>query len=276
MSITDRNRLFVEMSLLWLLVVPAGAGQASATDSTPAPHGEITELLRNAKIVDPSYKLTATISGDEIVVTTQRKPKSNDNECKIEAVLIGKTAFDAVKTGPQRTKVLFFDYDKNAISEVTVKRAEVRLFGEGELSEKELLASLELRSSESTETSAGPSVVPGPLQPNRVMALERIGRLKEHGTNVSAFMNLFAQVEEAANTGMPDLVRQRLDELNDKLKEQERTASGMEETENALRTGQDKPWTSPWASMTSAPSQPTRRLPKLPHVKRAQKQLPQQ
>jgi hypothetical protein len=252
-----RSNLFLKLTLLLLLSGPAGSAPAGAAEPAPMPsNSEVLALLRNAKIVDPSYKLAATVSGDEIQVITQRKPKSTDNECKIQAVLIGKTAFDAVKIGPQRTKVMFLDYDKSAYGEVTVKRAEVRLFGQGQLSEKDLLASLELLPSQPPPSDAAAradfKVVPGPLQANREMVLERMARLKEHGVNVSPFMNLFTQVEQAANTGVAELVQQRLDELNDRLKEQERVTIGVQETENAMRTGQDRPWVSPFANQGSA------------------------
>jgi hypothetical protein len=242
---------------------------AEGNSPTAINNDGITTLLRNAKIVDPSYKLTATVSGDEIQVTTQRKPKSTDNECKIQAVLLGKTAFDAVKSGPQRTKVVFLDYDKSACGQVTVKRAEVKLFGQGQLSEKDLLSSLELLPSQppppDAAASAEAKVVPGPLQNNREMVLERMARLKEHGVNVAPFMKLFTQVEQAANTGVAELVQQRLDELNDRLREQEKVADGMQETENAMRTGQDRPWVSPFASQGSAAN------PGPPRIRKRQK-----
>jgi hypothetical protein len=252
-----RSNLLLRLTLFLLLSGSVRGASAVAAETSPTiGNAEVLASLRNAKILDPTYKLTATVSGDEIQITTQRKPKSSDTECKIQAVLIGKTAFDTVKSGPQRTKVTFFDLEKSAYGEVTVNRAEVKLFGQGQLSEKDLLSSLELRPSQPPSSVAGAradsKVVPGPLQANRELVLERMARLKEHGVNVTPFMKLFTQVEQAANTGVAELVQQRLDELNDRLTEQERVADGMHETENALRSGQDKPWISPFASQGSA------------------------
>ena len=131
------------------------------------------------KVVDPSYKLTITISSEEILVTTQRKPKSTDADTKIQAVLIGKTAFDATPNGPQRTKVMFFDYEAGNYVEVSVKRAEVKLFGSGQLSQADLLSSLELRSSKPVAAETVNNLAPGPMQPERLMTYERINRLKK-------------------------------------------------------------------------------------------------
>ncbi len=236
---------------------PLKTGEISKSSQPEPPvvsDADVLAALRSAKLVDPTYKLSATVSGDEILVTTERKPKSSDNECKIQAVLIGKTAFEAVKSGPQRVKVLFADYGKGDFSAVTVRRAEVKLFGQGQLSEKDLLASLELDAAQPASLPPGSSntkVVPGPLQANRVMARERIDRLKERGTSVGPFLTLFDQVEQAANTGAEELVKQRLDELNDRLREQERVANNIQDTENAMRTGQDRPWESPYNRLQS-------------------------
>jgi hypothetical protein len=203
----------------------AGAGSAKSTPAEPSPKAANTDLvtlLRGTKVLDPSFNLSVTISGDEISITTQRKSGATDSECKIQAVLLSKTVFDALPTGPQRCKCTFFNFDSDSYSNVTVRRAEVKMFGAGQLSQKDLLSSLVLDSSKPVEAQSPDSpVVPGPMQPERTMALERINRLKQKGTNVTIFQRMFDQVEESAKKDQIDQVTQQLSALNGHLKDQE-------------------------------------------------------
>jgi hypothetical protein len=214
-----------------------GVSAACAADSAKtATSAELVAAIRNAKILDPSFKLSATVSGDEVLVNSQRKPKSSDNECKIQAVLIGKTVFDLVPNDCQRAKVMFFNYDADSYSEVSVRRAEVRLFGAGQLSEKDLLASLELKTTNSEENGAGNlEVAPGPMQPARMIALGRIQRLKLQGTNVTPFESIFGQIEDAAKKNDLAGVRNQLPDLNAKLKEQEQLVRNAQDSEKSLQ-----------------------------------------
>jgi hypothetical protein len=203
-------------------------------------NAELVSLLRSTKVLDPSSNLAVTISGDEISITTQRKANGTDSECKIKAVLLSKTAFDALPTGPQRCRCTFTNFDTNSYSEVTVKRAEVKMFGAGKLSQKDLLSSLELVASKPVESeSADSPVAPGPMQTDRMMTLRRINLLKQKGTNVAIFQRLFDQVEEEAKKDQIDQVKQQLVTLNGHLKDQEqmlKSAATLSATKQTVET----------------------------------------
>jgi hypothetical protein len=200
--------------------------QSFKTDASQQPTSpkvktsDLVNALRKTKLIDPSYKLGATANGDQIVITTERKPKSTDNECKIEAVLIGKAMFETVPSDFQRTKVLLFDYVNDKCSEVTVKRAEVKLFGSGGLTEKELLSSLELNITDASDQSAPGAVAPGPMQAGRISLLARIQRLKSRGTDTAPFEKMFAALEESAKSNDSAAVHGQYEELKRVLNEE--------------------------------------------------------
>ncbi|MGH2266327.1 hypothetical protein ACQ1Z3_14635, partial [Enterococcus faecalis] len=84
----------------------------------------------------------------------------------------------------QRTKIIYFDFDQNSYSEVAVKRAEVKMYGSGQLTEKELLASLELKKGEAEGADDEVvKVVGGPLQPDRVVLSARLARMEKEGVD---------------------------------------------------------------------------------------------
>jgi hypothetical protein len=193
-----------------------------AYGQTDAQSSVLVEQIRHANVVDPTYKLQASVEGEEALITTQRKPKASDPDCKIEAVLLAKTVFDNVSDKIQRVKVLLLDYDANDCSSVIVKKAEVKLFGTGGLTQKELLSSLEItKATISGSESKSLSVADGPQQPERLLLLGRIDRLKAKGTNVGAFMNYFNQLEASAKKGDASALTTQVQYLSEKLSEQE-------------------------------------------------------
>src|ERR1700733_14588179 len=216
---------FLLAAASFALAIPgAYAAETAGTEK----NSQLVTLLRNTKLIDPSYELKVAISSDEILITTQKKLKATEGELKIQSVLLSKTAFDTISSGQQRVKLMFMDFDSGGYSEVQVKRAEVLLFGEGKLSQKDLLSSLEVNSSHAAgETSGQSAVVSGIFQTERTMALERINRMKAAGTNVSPFMKLFEGVEEAAKKDDKEQVKLQLTDLNRRLKDQEETLAGL-------------------------------------------------
>jgi hypothetical protein len=192
---------------LLAVVLSLGLTDLTVTSATFAAEAHIGEselvsILRATKVVPPDSKLTASISGDEVVITTTKKQGATDAASKIEAVLIAKTVFDSVSNDAQRTKVIFFDFTANTYSEVAVKRAEVKMYGSGQLSEKELLSSIELKTAQadSTEDEAV-KVAPGPMQLERIMLSARLMKLERDGSSVKDLRQPFEQLEATAKSG---------------------------------------------------------------------------
>ncbi|MDR3616585.1 MAG: hypothetical protein P4L53_23700 [Candidatus Obscuribacterales bacterium] len=192
----------------------------AADDATNA---VLVDLIRHSNIVNPSYKLTAAVTAGEALITTQCKPKATDADRKIEAVLIAKTAFESLPDNVQRVKLLLLDYDANDCSSIMVKRAEVKLFGSGGLTQKELLDSLEIAKTNNAVGSASSFVVDGPEQGARMLVLGRIEKLKSQGANVSGYMIFFKQIEDAAKAGDAENVKTKCAYLGEKLTDQEGT-----------------------------------------------------
>jgi hypothetical protein len=229
----------IAVPLLTLVVSNISFCCPSANAGDAATDQAIVDLIRHANFINPAYKLTASVSGEEALVTTQRKPKATDAECKIQAVLIAKTAFEAIPESAQRVTVIFLDYDADASSSVIVKRAEVKLFGSGGLTEKDLLSSLVITTNggSSTTSSRSSSVQAGPAQADRLLLLGRIENLKKQGTNVSAFMAYFNQLEEAAKAGDEQSLTTKIAYLREHLAEQEKMVKQAHAVSTGVRSG---------------------------------------
>ncbi|MDR3615024.1 MAG: hypothetical protein P4L53_15800 [Candidatus Obscuribacterales bacterium] len=230
---------WIAVPLLTLVISNISFCCPSANAGDAATDQAIVDLIRHAKIINPAYKLTASVSGEEALVTTQRKPKATDAECKIQSVLIAKTAFEALPESVQRVTVIFLDYDADASSSVIVKRAEVKLFGSGGLTEKDLLSSLVIATTGATSaTSSGStSVQAGPAQADRLLLLGRIENLKKQGTNVNAYMAYFNQIEEAAKAGDEKSLTTKIAYLREHLTDQEKMVKQAHAISKGVHSG---------------------------------------
>ena len=190
---------------------------------------ELVTILRATKVVPSDSKLTASISGDEIVVSTSKKDGASDEACKIEAVLIAKTVFDSVKNDAQRAKVILFDFKSNNYSEIAVKRAEVKMFGSGQLTEKELLSSLEIKNGDGDSNDDDSlKLAPGPNQQGRVLLNVRLKKLEKQGSNISDLWPIFEKMEEAARSGDKAKTQELLQSLKPLVTARENALAGAQ------------------------------------------------
>jgi hypothetical protein len=115
---------------------------------------QIATAVENAKILSNNTRVVAALNGSELYVSTFRNVKANDNDCKIEAVLIAKTAMDMA---PEitRANVYFYNlhnrYKRKAVS-VTV--GDVKAFGAGQLGKEQLLGSLAIKDEDETDPAS--------------------------------------------------------------------------------------------------------------------------
>jgi hypothetical protein len=210
------------------------------TNATFAAEAAISEsqlvtILRAAKVVPADSKLSASIAGDEVVITTTKKEGATGDASKIEAVLIAKTVFDSVSNDQQRTKVIFFDFKANSYSEVAVKRAEVKMYGSGQLTEKELLSSLELKTGEADSAEDETvKVGPGPLQPDRILLSARLLKLENEGSSVKDLRQLFDKLEATAKSGDRNETLSQLRALKANVTEREKALDEARKHESFL------------------------------------------
>lgn len=109
---------------------------------------QIATAVENAKILSNNTRVVAALNGTELYVSTYRNVKANDNDCKIEAVLIAKTAMDMA---PEITRASVYFYNalnRNKRKAVSVTVGDVKAFGAGQLGKEQLLGSLAIKDEE--------------------------------------------------------------------------------------------------------------------------------
>lgn len=123
------------------MIVPAVSADAAVLNSTT-----IIKLVRGAKVFEPDAQITAYVNGKEIIVVSYLNPKANDNDCKIDAVLIAKAIFD-VFPPPAFSNLRVNLYDSKDATQsiyrsVIVRAGDIEVFAKGGISKEALLASL--------------------------------------------------------------------------------------------------------------------------------------
>jgi hypothetical protein len=129
---------------------------------------QIQTEISKAKILPPDMKVIAKVDGSELTLSTYKKELATVNDCKIDAVLMSKTAFDA---DPElsRVNVLFYDpLIPGAYDEVPVTLGDVKAYGARQLSEEQLLSALKLTRMNQNGGTAVTSNQPQPGQSGKV------------------------------------------------------------------------------------------------------------
>jgi hypothetical protein len=159
--ITNFSKIGCLILSLFLAVFSSAA--AEKTLNTTA----VTKIVRDAKIFEPNAKIDVYFNGKEIIVQSYLNPKANDNDCKIDAVLIAKAIFDAYPPPAfSNIRVNLFetkDETERKYRSVIVRAGDIEVFAKGAISRDALLASL---------TVAHDLVPPPPPQPSPRAVLE--------------------------------------------------------------------------------------------------------
>jgi hypothetical protein len=204
---------------------------------------EAVGKIRQAKIINPQCSVKMAITGkEEATVVIQRDPKASDDDCKIDAVLVTRTLMDRYPTQLVRVKSVFIK-SPGECGEATVTAGDIRSFKNGELDKKSLLDSIELvklgpleamKLISSADPSATTGVVPGLLQPWRLLTLEHINRLAAVGVNVKVYLDEFNQIEGLVPTTEQKELRRRLFRLNNQLRQQDEMTLQAKEPRSGL------------------------------------------
>jgi hypothetical protein len=123
---------------------------------------QLQAQITKAKILPPDTKITASTNGAELTVSTYKVDLASENDCKIDAVLIAKTAFDA---DPElsRATVLFYDPRMpDNYSSVAVTLGDVVAYKAGKVSKEQLLSALKLVAQTSGSGSTATSEIQTP------------------------------------------------------------------------------------------------------------------
>jgi hypothetical protein len=210
------------LAMSWVLLCLGNSSLAAVSSMTEA---DAVSLIRSAQIVKADYPLRAIISAKEVIVQTKRASNSSDKDCKIDAVFIAKTLLDAYPKAVGVVKVLFAHESDDKYSEVTVNADQVADYGSKKITQQKLLDSIQLKSVDPLEQApaSNPSISlePGPYRERRLMLLDSIQSLKQQGSGVKPFEQLFSESEALIRAGNGAKADEVLTELASTVKAQE-------------------------------------------------------
>lgn len=135
----EKKAQIVGITLALSLAGQLAYSPVKAASTTPA---EIEANIKRAKILADGIGVKAAIQNELAYVTTFRMKKANDDDSKIEAVLIAKTVIDSA---PEVTRVMVYFYnrtDHSRYKQVVVTAGDVKAFASGQLDQKALLSSI--------------------------------------------------------------------------------------------------------------------------------------
>lgn len=145
-----------------------------------------------------------------------------DDDCKIKAVLMAKVLMDAQPKQLAAVKTIYTSNGENSVSRVVVGAGDVQAFAGGTITEKQLLASLDLSKEVSDGSDkAKTSVVSGPQRERRAILRSRIEALEQGGTGVGPFQKRFNEIEDLTRAGKEKEASLLISDLNTKLSSQE-------------------------------------------------------
>jgi hypothetical protein len=116
---------------------------------------DLVTTVEKAKILATGTRVSAAINGSEVYISTYKNVRATDNDCKIEAVLIAKTAMDLSPSEITRATVYFYSTANiNKRKFVTVTAGDVKAFGSGQVGQEQLLSSLAVKDEEVVDPAA--------------------------------------------------------------------------------------------------------------------------
>lgn len=121
------------------------AGQMAIPANAAVTAGQLEASIKKANILADGIGVKAEVKNELARVSTYRNRKANDDDSKIEAVLIAKTIIDSA---PEITRVMVYFYtslDRTRFKEVVVTAGDVKAFGSGQVGQKELLSSITIK-----------------------------------------------------------------------------------------------------------------------------------
>jgi hypothetical protein len=105
---------------------------------------DIQTAIQKAQILTTGTSMNVRINNGNVVISTYRS-STNDNDCKIDAVFMARTAMDLAPTEINRVTIYFYSRaDLTHYKEVTLTAGDLRAFGSGELKKEQLLSSVAL------------------------------------------------------------------------------------------------------------------------------------
>ncbi len=125
---------------------------------------QVQAAIEKAKIFPPEAKISCKVSGEEIVTSAYKSESETENDCKIDAVLLAKTAFQCDPGLTRATLMLFDVRSPENYYEISVTVGDVAAFGGGAVSQERLLSSLRMLKKASTSSPAAKQPLSTPIR----------------------------------------------------------------------------------------------------------------
>lgn len=108
---------------------------------------KVTSAIYKAKVLAPGTQIKVQVKGEQALISTFRNERADDKDSKIDALLLGKTVFEIPDSGITSAVVYFYNSKAaNEYKSVTIRTSDVKAFTAGQMSQEEMLSSLELKS----------------------------------------------------------------------------------------------------------------------------------
>jgi hypothetical protein len=145
-SSSRANFLGVATAISLLLIQLPGHAAASPD--------QLTASIYKAKILAPGTQIKVKVQGEQALISTFRNERADDKDSKIDALLLGKTIFETPGSGI--TSIVVYFYNSRAANEyktVTIRTGDVKAFDAGQMSQDELLSSIEIKGGKVQDTA---------------------------------------------------------------------------------------------------------------------------
>ncbi|HMO20426.1 MAG TPA: hypothetical protein PKC98_05600 [Candidatus Melainabacteria bacterium] len=141
-----QKMILPSVSLFCTAAILAGSTVTAIPAFAAATSASLAQDIEDARVLAPGTRVRASIAKGQALISTFRNRKANDRDCKIEAVLIGKTIFDKPENEVNSITVYFYDSgNPSKYKSITVSKGDVAAFGTGQVSKSELLSSIQIR-----------------------------------------------------------------------------------------------------------------------------------
>lgn len=143
---------------------------------------DVVNAVDRAKILPANASMSARVSKEFVQVATYRNERANDNDTKIEAVLIAKTIMEAGAQGEvTRVEVFFYSKSQQVCKSVSVTAGDVKAFGSGQTGDQELISSLVIKD---VQTQPDNASISSYLRANRYGWPDRVRHVDMKGNEV--------------------------------------------------------------------------------------------
>ncbi len=188
---------------------------------------KIRQLIESSEIVPMDYRKHVNIVAhdDTVLISVFRDPDAQENDCKIDAILMSEKVTTAV---PSVRSVSVFFYSLGSddrLWQVDVPTSSVAAFAQGSLDKSGILRAVKLSFKQANTLAnsyAGQSykeivqhlgVFEGPLQDQRAQALVRIDELAARGKDTVDLKRNYLHVEDLTRRGDRNAAKTELKKL---------------------------------------------------------------